>query len=72
MEIKELIDFIFQYGVGIACLIYLMIFQMTTMKDLTKNQGELNLTLKEVNTNLTNINLRLDDIEDKIRKKEGD
>ena len=45
---------------------------MTTMKDLTKNQGELNLTLKEVNTNLTNINLRLDDIEDKIRKKEGD
>ena len=27
MEVKELIDFIFQYGVGIACLIYLMYFQ---------------------------------------------
>ena len=69
MEVKELIDFIFQYGVGIACLIYLMYFQLTTMKDLTKNQAELNATLREVNTNLSNINLRLDDIEEKVNKK---
>lgn len=67
MEVKELIDFIFQYGVGIACLIYLMYFQSTTMKELTKNQQDLNETLREVSTNLTNINLRLDDIEDKVR-----
>ena len=72
MEIKELIDFIFQYGVGIACLIYLMYFQSTTMKDLTTNQSELNATLREVNTNLSNINLRLDDIEEKVNKKDGD
>ena len=70
MEVKELIDYIFQYGVGIACLLYLMYFQSTTMKDLTKNQQDLNETLKEVSTNLTNINLRLDDIEDKVNKKE--
>ena len=69
MEVKELIDFIFQYGVGIACLIYLMYFQATTMKDLTVNQSELNATLREVNTNLSNINLRLDDIEEKVNKK---
>ena len=69
MEVKELIDYIFQYGVGIACLLYLMYFQSTTMKDLTKNQQDLNETLKEVSTNLTNINLRLDDIEDKVNKK---
>ena len=62
MEVKELIDFIFQYGVGIACLVYLMYFQSTTMKELTKNQQELNETLREVSTNLTNINLRLNDI----------
>ena len=69
MEVKELIDFIFQYGVGIACLIYLMYFQSTTMQNLTKNQSELNATLREVNTNLSNINLRLDDIEEKVNKK---
>ncbi|MBO7692323.1 MAG: hypothetical protein J6T10_06775 [Methanobrevibacter sp.] len=67
MELKELIDLFFQYGVGIACLVYLMYFQSTTMKDLTKNQQDLNETLKEVSTNLNNINLRLDDIEEKVR-----
>lgn len=70
MEIKELIDFIFQYGVGIACLFYLMYFQSTTMKDLNNNQNELNATLREVNTNLSNINLRLNDIEEKVKKGE--
>lgn len=69
MEVKELIDFIFQYGVGIACLIYLMYFQSTTMKELTKNQQELNGTLREVSTNLTNINLRLNDIEEKVKER---
>lgn len=69
MEVKELIDFIFQYGVGIACLIYLMYFQSTTMKELTKNQQELNETLREVSTNLTNINLRLNDIEEKVKER---
>lgn len=69
MEIKEIIDYIFQYGVGIACLLYLMYFQSTTMKDLTKNQQDLNETLKEVSANLTNINLRLNDIEEKVNKR---
>lgn len=67
----SIFDTIFQYGVGIACLIYMMYFQLTTMKDLTKNQNDLNNTLKEVSTNLTNINLRLNDIEEKVNKKEG-
>lgn len=62
-------DTIFQYGVGIACLIYLMYFQATTMKDLIKNQNDLNNTLKEVSTNLSNINIRLNDIEEKVNHK---
>jgi oligoendopeptidase F len=70
MEVEtSLFDTIFQYGVGIACLIYMMYFQATTMKDLTKNQNDLNNTLKEVSANLTNINLRLNDIEEKVNKK---
>lgn len=67
---EEIINYAFQYGVGVACLIYLMYFQSTTMKDLTKNQQDLNETLKEVSSNLININLRLNDIEDKVNKKE--
>ena len=70
MESASIFDTIFQYGVGIACLIYMMYFQLTTMKELTKNQNELNSTLKEVSTNLTNINLRLNDIEEKVNSKE--
>lgn len=69
MEIKEVIDYIFQYGVGIACLLYLMYFQSTTMKDMVKNQNDLNNTLKEVSTNLANINVRLNDIEEKVNHK---
>lgn len=66
---------IFQYGVGVACLIYMMYFQLTVMKDLEKNQNELNKTLTEVSTNLLNINLRLNDIEEKVsksKKKSGE
>ena len=58
----EIFDSIFQYGVGIACLIYMMYFQSTTMKDLEKNQSELNKVL-------SNINLRLNDIEEKVNKR---
>lgn len=65
----EIFDSIFQYGVGIACLIYMMYFQSTTMKDLEKNQSELNKVLSEVSTNLSNINLRLNDIEEKVNKR---
>lgn len=69
MEIKELMDFIFQYGVGFLCIAYFMYFNSTTMKELLNNQEKLNITLTEVSTNLMNINSRLDDIEDKINKK---
>lgn len=71
MEAGGIFETIFQYGVGFACLFYMMYFQLTTMKDLTKNQNDLNNTLKEVSTNLSNINLRLNDIEEKVNKKEN-
>ena len=70
MESASIFDTIFQYGVGIACLIYMMYFQLTTMKELTKNQNDLNATLKEVSTNLSNINLRLNDIEEKVNHQQ--
>ena len=59
MEFKEIIDYIFQYGVGFICLAYMIYFQSTTLKEMTK-------TMQEVVVTLTSMNDRLDDIERKI------
>lgn len=56
MEIKEILDYVFQYGIGTVCVIYMIYFQNTTMKEM-------------LNT-LSGINTRLSVIEDKIEKKE--
>ena len=56
MEIKNLIDYIVQNGLGVVCVVYLIYFQNTTMKEM-------------LNT-LNGINTRLSIIEDKLEKKE--
>lgn len=61
MELKEIIDYLFQYGVGFICLAYMIYFQSTTLKEMTK-------TMQEVVLTLTSMNERLDNIEDSIRK----
>lgn len=55
MEIKNLIDYVVQNGLGVVCVIYLIYFQNTTMKEM-------------LNT-LNGINTRLSIIEDKLEKK---
>ena len=50
---------IFQYGIGTACLIFMMYLVLTTLKELTT-------TINNLNMNLTQMNERLDKIEDKI------
>lgn len=52
---QEIMDLIFNYGVGIACIGYLMYFQSTTMKEMLNA--------------LNNINNRLSVIEDKLENK---
>lgn len=59
MEFKDIIDYIFQYGVGFICLAYMIYFQSTTLKEMTK-------TMQEVVVTLTSMNDRLDDIERKM------
>ena len=56
MEIKNLIDYIVQNGLGVVCVVYLIYFQNTTMKEM-------------LNT-LNGINTKLSIIEDKLEKKE--
>lgn len=61
MDIKTIIDYIVQNGLGVVCVVYMIYFQNTTMKEM-------------LNT-LTSINTRLSIIEDKMEranKKEGD
>lgn len=58
---KEILDYVFQYGIGTVCVIYMIYFQNTTMKEM-------------LNT-LNGINARLSIIEDKIenqKKKLGE
>lgn len=54
----DLITLISNNGIGIVCVAYLMYFQNTTMKDMSK-------TLTQISTNLTLINERLEKIENK-------
>ena len=42
MELKEVIDYIFQYGIGAICVAYLIYFQSTTMKEILKTLGTIN------------------------------
>lgn len=39
---KELIDIISNYGIGIACVGYLIYFQSTTMQQMLKTLGSIN------------------------------
>lgn len=52
---KEILDYVFQYGIGTVCVIYMIYFQNTTMKEI-------------LNT-LNGINTRLSIIEDKMENK---
>lgn len=61
MDVKTIIDYIVQNGLGVVCVVYMIYFQNTTMKEM-------------LNT-LTSINTRLTIIEDKMEranKKEGE
>lgn len=52
---KEILDYVFQYGIGTVCVIYMIYFQNTTMKEM-------------LNT-LNGINTRLSIIEDKLERE---
>ena len=52
---KELLDYVFQYGIGTVCVIYMIYFQNTTMREM-------------LNT-LNGINARLSIIEDKLERE---
>ena len=51
---QELLDFVANYGVGAFCIVYIIYFQNTTMKEMLQ-------TLKGIDTRLTIIETKLED-----------
>lgn len=58
---EEILNYIFQYGVGTLCVAYLIYFQNTSMK-------EMNATLLKMIDTLNGIDKRLSIIEDKLER----
>lgn len=61
--IKPIIDVIVNNGIGVACVIYMIYFQLTTMK-------EMSVTLNKMNTSLELLNDRMENLEKKGCKME--
>lgn len=58
---KEIADLIFNYGVGIVCVAYMIYFQNTTMKEMLRTLGNMDNRLTAIETHL--------DINEKDEKK---
>lgn len=55
---EEIINLVINNGLGVACVVYFMWFNSTTMKEMTQA--------------LNSINARLSVIEEKVNSKEGE
>lgn len=62
---EDLVNIIVNNGIGVACILYFMYFNSTTLKAMTD-------TMNEVKQSLILFNERLENIEQKIDKKSGD
>lgn len=49
---KEIADIIVNNGIGIGCVMYLIYFQLTTMKEMLVTLGSINERLTRIETKL--------------------
>lgn len=63
-NIQGIVDLVINNGLGVVCVIYMIYFQMTTMKEMSQ-------TISKMNTSLELITDRLENIEDHIKENEG-
>lgn len=56
---EDLIKLIVNNGIGVVCVAYLIFFQATTMKDITKSMAETTTSLKLMNQDLEEIKNKL-------------
>lgn len=57
----DIINLIINNGIGVVCVAYLIYFQTTTMKDLSKNQEKTNDLLEKMTYRIENIESRFKD-----------
>lgn len=61
---EQIIDIIVNNGIGVACILYFMYFNSTSLKTMTE-------TMNEVKQSLILFNERLENIEQKLDKKKS-
>lgn len=59
-SVQNVIDLVINNGLGVVCVIYMIYFQMTTMKEMSQ-------TISKMNTSLELITTRLENIEDNLK-----
>lgn len=62
---EELINVVIQNGLGVASFLALMFFMYVIMKDITKSLNDISSTLIQIQLNLSKLNERVDNIEEK-------
>ena len=67
---EELINLITQNGIGVICVAFLIYFINSTLKDNNKILDEIQKTLVAINTNLSNLSMRVDKLEEHCGKGE--
>lgn len=58
---EELINLIVNNGLGVVCVVYIIYFQMTTMKELLKNVSENTNVLKSIDVRLSELEKKRDE-----------
>lgn len=66
---ENIINVVVQNGLGVASFIALIWFMNTSLRDLTKSLNDISATLIQIQLNLSQLNSRVDTLEDKDDKK---
>lgn len=66
---EEIINIIANYGIGVACILYFMYFNNTTMKQLIDTVNKVNQSLISFNERLEQVEDRTKTIEEKLNTK---
>lgn len=64
---QDIITLITQNGIGVVCVGFLMYFINSTLKENNKILDEMQKTLVSIQTTLSNLTSRVDDIENKTK-----
>lgn len=66
---EEILNIIANYGIGVACILYFMYFNNTTMKQLIETVNKVNQSLILFNERLEQVEDRTKTIEEKLNSK---